>query len=325
MSSPAALALVADWLAILRHNRRLSPHTVRAYGDDVQRFVAFLAVHSGGAVTQETLRSLRPADVRAFLTVRRRDGLGPSGVQRALAGLRSFYRHLERADLADSTAVLAVRNPKIPHSLPRPLSEEDAFRVIAEAGGQERSWMSARNSALITLLYGTGLRISEALALTRRDAVLPERLTIVGKGRKERMVPVLDAVRESVAAYVRLCPFDPGKDGPLFVSRKGAAMTPREAQRVMQKLRSCLGLSSTATPHALRHSFATHLLQNGGDLRAVQELLGHASLSTTQKYTEVEQRRVLAIYEAAHPRAKSEKREARNESEKGRRFRAPNA
>ena len=165
--------------------------------------------------------------------------------------------------------------------------------------------IAARNAALLTLLYGTGLRISEALSLKRSDAALGDQLTIVGKGGKERIVPVIDAVRDIVTAYIRCCPFDPGKHGPLFLSPKGAAMTPREAQRVMQELRSRLGLSSTATPHAMRHSFATHLLQNGGDLRVVQELLGHASLSTTQKYTEVEERRVMAIYEAAHPRAKA--------------------
>jgi integrase/recombinase XerC len=296
---------MTDWLAVLRYDRRLSPHTLRAYGDDAARFLDFLTGHTGGAVTAATLASLRPADFRAFLTVRRGEGLGPRGVQRAVAALRSFYRHLERAGLADSTAVQALRSPKIPHTLPRPLSESDALRVIAEAATEQREWLAARNVALITLLYGAGLRISEGLSLKRGMAVLGQTLTIIGKGRKERMVPVIAAVRDSIAAYVRCCPFDPGKDGPLFLSRKGAPMTPREAQRVMQELRSRLGLSPSATPHALRHSFATHLLQNGGDLRAVQELLGHASLSTTQKYTEVEERRVMAVYQSAHPRARA--------------------
>jgi integrase/recombinase XerC len=296
---------MTDWLAVLRYDRRLSPHTLRAYGDDAARFLEFLTGHTGGAVTAATLASLRPADFRAFLTVRRGEGLGPRGVQRAVAALRSFYRHLERAGLADSAAVQALRSPKIPHTLPRPLSESDTLRVIAEAATEEREWLAARNVALITLLYGAGLRISEGLSLKRGMAVLGQTLTIIGKGRKERMVPVIAAVRDSIAAYVRCCPFDPGKDGPLFLSRKGAPMTPREAQRVMQELRSRLGLSPSATPHALRHSFATHLLQNGGDLRAVQELLGHASLSTTQKYTEVEERRVMAVYQSAHPRARA--------------------
>jgi integrase/recombinase XerC len=295
---------MSDWLAVLRYDRRLSPHTLRAYGDDAARFLDFLVEHTGGAVNAKTLDSLRPADFRAFLTVRRAQGLGPRGVQRALAALRSFYRHLERAGLAGSAAVGALRSPKIPRTLPRPLSESDALRVIAQAGSEERKWIAARNVALFTLLYGTGLRISEALSLTRGMAALGQTLTIIGKGRKERMVPVIAAVREAVADYVRCCPVDAGKNDALFLSRKGAAMTAREAQRVMQELRSRLGLSPSATPHALRHSFATHLLQNGGDLRAVQELLGHASLSTTQKYTEVEERRVMAVYEAAHPRAR---------------------
>jgi integrase/recombinase XerC len=296
--------LLQDWLAVLRHQRRLSPHTLRAYGDDANRFVEFLARHIGGPVTAEALNSLRPADVRAFLTLRRREGLGPRGVQRAMAALRSFFRHLERSGLASNAAVQAVRSPKIPHTLPRPLSESDALRLVREAGEDRCKWIATRNTALFTLLYGTGLRISEALSLKRSDAPLADRITVIGKGRKERIVPVIDAVRDSLAAYVRACPYDVGRNGPLFVSIKGAAMTAREAQRIMQELRSRMGLSPSATPHALRHSFATHLLQNGGDLRAVQELLGHASLSTTQKYTEVEERRVIAIYEAAHPRAK---------------------
>jgi integrase/recombinase XerC len=295
---------MTDWLAVLRYDRRLSPHTLRAYGDDAARFLDFMADHTGGPVTAETLAGLRTADFRAFLTVRRGEGLGPRGVQRALAALRSFYRHLERAGLADSAAVQALRSPKIPHTLPRPLSESDAMRVIAEAGTEERKWLAARNVALITLLYGAGLRISEALSLTQGMAALGQTLTIIGKGRKERMVPVIAAVRDGIAAYVRCCPFDPGKNGPLFLSRKGAAMTPREAQRVMQELRSRLGLSPSATPHALRHSFATHLLQNGGDLRAVQELLGHTDISTTQIYTHLDFQHLAKVYDASHPRAK---------------------
>ena len=304
MPQPGAAQLLQDWLAVLRHQRRLSPHTLRAYGDDANRFVEFLAGHIGGPVTVGALNSIRPADIRAFLTLRRREGLGPRGVQRSMAALRSFFRDLERSGLASAAAVQAVRSPKIPHTLPRPLSESDALRVLSEAGEDSRKWIAARNTALITLLYGTGLRISEALSLKRSDVPFADRITVIGKGRKERVVPVIDAVRDAAAAYIRVCPHDPGKNGPLFVSIKGAAMTAREAQRLMQELRSRLGLSPRATPHALRHSFATHLLQNGGDLRAVQELLGHASLSTTQKYTEVEERRVVAIYEAAHPRAK---------------------
>jgi integrase/recombinase XerC len=295
--------LTAHWLGGLAHERRMSPHTLRAYSDDVQRFFGFLVHHQGAPVTLAVLRALRPADVRAFLTARRAEGLGPRGVQRALAALRSLYRYLERENLADGAALHAVRSPKLPRTLPRPLSETDAMRTIAEAGVDEEPWVAARNAALVTLLYGTGLRISEALSLKRGDVPLAETLTIVGKGNKERAVPVISAVREAIDDYARICPFDLGRNGALFVSRRGRPMSARESQSLMQHLRGRLGLSPSATPHALRHSFATHLLQNGGDLRSVQELLGHASLSTTQKYTEVEGSRVLAVYEAAHPRA----------------------
>ena len=297
--------LTAPWLASLAYERRMSPHTLRAYGDDAARFLAFLTEHRGNKVTMATLQKVKPADVRAFLTARRAQGLGPQGVQRAVAAVRSFYRYLERENLADGAAVRAVRSPKLPRSLPRPLSEVDAARAIAATSEENEPWIAARNAALITLLYGTGLRISEALSLKRGDAPLGETLTILGKGRKERPVPVLAVVREAVDAYVRLCPFAPARGSALFLSRRGKPMSPREAQSLMQHLRGRLGLSPNATPHALRHSFATHLLRNGGDLRVVQELLGHASLSTTQKYTEVEGARVLAVYDAAHPRARA--------------------
>lgn len=283
----------------------MSPHTLRAYSDDTARFLAFLTEHRGSRVTLAMLQKLKPADVRAFLTARRAQGLGPQGVQRAVAAIRSFYRYLERENLADGAAVRAVRSPRLPRTLPRPLSETDAARAIEEAGETKEPWIAARNAALVTLLYGTGLRISEALSLKRGDAPLGETLTILGKGRKERAVPVLAAVRESVDAYVKLCPLAPARGEALFLSRRGRPMSAREAQALMQLLRGRLGLSASATPHALRHSFATHLLRNGGDLRAVQELLGHASLSTTQKYTEVEGARVLAVYDAAHPRARA--------------------
>lgn len=295
--------LTQAWLANLKHERRLSPHTLRAYSDDTARFLAFLNAYRGARPTLAMLQKLKPAELRAFLTHRRGEGLGARGVQRALAAVRSFFRYLERENLADGAAARAVRSPKLPRTLPRPLSETDAARAIEDAGEHDEPWLAARNTALITLLYGTGLRISEALSLKRGDVPLPGSLTILGKGKKERSVPVLAAVREAVDAYAGLCPFEAGRSAPLFVSRRGLPMSPREAQGLMQSLRGRLGLSETATPHALRHSFATHLLQNGGDLRAVQELLGHASLSTTQKYTEVESSRVLAIYDSAHPRA----------------------
>jgi integrase/recombinase XerC len=303
--------LIKDWLSGLAHERRASAHTLRAYGDDVRRFVSFLSYHKGAKVTPAALQKLAPADIRAFITDRRKDGLGARGVQRALAGIRSFFRYLEREGFSGETqaALRAVRGPKLPRTLPRPLSESDAARAVAEASVKRKEtdppWLAVRNAALVTLLYGTGLRVSEALSLKRGDVPLGESLTILGKGKKERVVPLLAAVREAVAAYAKVAPGGAGKSDPLFVSRRGRAMSPREAQLLMQTLRGRLGLPPSATPHALRHSFATHLLQNGGDLRAVQELLGHASLSTTQKYTEVENSRLLAVYDAAHPRAKA--------------------
>ncbi|MGQ0740774.1 MAG: tyrosine recombinase XerC [Alphaproteobacteria bacterium] len=301
----SAEELIQAWLAGLRHERRASAHTLRAYGDDARRFLRFLESHKGRRVTLAILRALKPADIRAFLTQRRAENLGARGVQRALAAIRSFFRYLEREELAEGAAARAVRTPRLPRTLPRPLSEADAERAIEEAGREKTPWLAARDAALVTLLYGTGLRISEALSLRRGDAPLGEMLTILGKGGKERAVPVLAIVREATDRYVASCPFQLERNGPLFVSRRGKAMSARDAQALMQRLRGRLGLPESATPHALRHSFATHLLQHGGDLRAIQELLGHASLSTTQKYTEVETKRVLAVYEAAHPRARS--------------------
>jgi integrase/recombinase XerC len=290
------------WLASLAHERRASPHTLRAYGDDAQRFLIFLREHLGSAVNDKSLTRLSPADIRAFITVRRSEGLGPKGVQRAIAAVRSFFRYLARENILENAAARSVRTPRIKRGLPRPLSETDASRAIAEAGEHNIEWMAARDVALLTLLYGAGLRISEALSLRRGDVPLPQSLTILGKGSKERVVPLLPAVRESLDGYEKLIPFMGTKDSPLFLSRRGKPMSAREAQLLMEKLRRALGLSERATPHALRHSFATHLLSNGGDLRSVQELLGHASLSTTQTYTEVDTRKLREVYEKAHPR-----------------------
>jgi integrase/recombinase XerC len=301
MARPAE-DLKREWLASLAHERRASPHTLRAYGDDVARFLGFLHEHLGGAVNDRALARLVPADIRAFITVRRQAGLGGKGVQRALAAIRSFFRYLARENILESAAARNVRTPRVRRGLPRPLSENDAARAIEVAGEHDIEWIAARDTALLTLLYGTGLRISEALSLKRGDVPLAPSLSIVGKGRKERVVPVIDPVRDAIAAYERLIPFTGARDTPLFLSRRGKPMSAREAQLLMQKLRGALGLSERATPHALRHSFATHLLENGGDLRAVQELLGHASLSTTQTYTEIDTRKLMAVYEKAHPR-----------------------
>ncbi len=299
------------WLAALAHERRASAHTLRAYGDDLARFFTFLQGHLGGSLDARALQDLTTADIRAFITRRRSEGLGVRGVQRALAAVRSFFRHLAREGIVDNAAPRAVRTPRIPKTLPRPLSETDSARAIAEAGANDIDWLAARDAALLTLLYGAGLRISEALALKRGDVPLGGALTILGKGRKERVVPVLPAVREAIEHYSRQIPFHAPADAPLFLSRRGKPMSAREAQALMQRLRGRLGLAERATPHALRHSFATHLLANGGDLRAVQELLGHASLSTTQTYTEIDTRKLMAVYANAHPRGSARVRKGK--------------
>ena len=292
------------WLASLAHERRASPHTLRAYGDDVSRFLDFMTGHVGGAMNAAALAKLKPADIRAFITMRRAEGLGAGGVQRALAGVRSFYRYLARENILENAAPKSIRTPRLKRRLPRPLSEEDAGRAIAEAGSHDVQWMGLRDTALLTLLYGAGLRISEALSLRRGDVPFGQSLTILGKGHKERMVPVLPVVAEAASAYAAQIPFAAGREAPLFVSRRGKPMSAREAQGLMQNLRGRLGLAERATPHALRHSFATHLLAGGGELRSVQELLGHAALSTTQTYTQIETRRLMEIYANAHPRGK---------------------
>jgi integrase/recombinase XerC len=293
------------WLAALAHERRASPHTLRAYGDDLHRFLSFLNEHKGRAPDDRMLEKLVPADIRAFVTLRRGEKLGARGVQRALAAVRSFFRWLAREGILENAAPRAIRTPRIPRTLPRPLSETDAARTLEEAGENAVEWLGARDVALLTLLYGAGLRISEGLSLKRGDVPLGSSLSVLGKGRKERSVPILPVVREATERYAALIPFSDARDTPLFLSRRGKPMSAREAQALMQRLRGRLGLSDRATPHALRHSFATHLLAHGGDLRAVQELLGHASLSTTQTYTEIDAKKMMEVYASAHPRGKN--------------------
>ncbi|MFO1247134.1 MAG: tyrosine recombinase XerC [Alphaproteobacteria bacterium] len=266
--SESADTLRKNWLAALAHERRASPHTLRAYGDDVARFIGFQAGHTGGAMTQKTLAKLSQADIRAFITSRRQEGLGPGGVQRALAAVRSFYKFLAKEGVLENAAPRAIRTPRVKRGLPRPLSPGDAERAIAEAGDHKVEWLGARDAALLTLLYGAGLRISEALGLKRGDIPLGETLTVVGKGRKERSIPVLPLVASALVDYAAQIPFSGAPSSPLFLSRRGLPMSPREAQALMQRLRGALGLPDKATPHALRHSFATHILQGGGDLRS---------------------------------------------------------
>lgn len=302
----AASALLSQWIAHLRDERRFAANSTEAYERDVSAFLDFLQGHLGGEPDARALADLEPRDLRAYLAFRRQgpDALGDRSISRALAAIRSFYRYLERRHGVTNARLSLVRGPKLKRPLPRPVSEAAARDLISEAqaaAGEE--WIGARDAALVTLLYAAGLRISEALALDGGDRPLPEMLRIVGKGGKERLVPLLAAARQAVERYAELCPFALTEDAPLFRAARGGAMSPRMAQALMETLRGRLGLPSSATPHALRHSFATHLLANGGDLRAIQDLLGHESLSTTQAYTSVEAQKILQSYRRAHPRA----------------------
>jgi integrase/recombinase XerC len=300
-------AAISDWQSWLENERRASRHTALGYGRDLAGFLDFLREHLGALPSLAALEALAPADFRAYLAARAQDGIERSSSARALSTLRGFFRFLDRRGLAQNAALAAVRAPKLPKSVPKPLSAEDArlaLERIVELS--EAPWIGNRDLAILTLLYGCGLRISEALGLRRGEAPLePGMLSVTGKGRKTRLVPVLPAVSEAVAGYLALCPHRLAAKGPLFVGARGGPLNPRLVQRQMQRLRALLGLPETATPHALRHSFATHLLAGGGDLRTIQELLGHASLSTTQRYTAVDAERLLKVYDRAHPRAKA--------------------
>jgi len=308
-ATPEVAAEMARWLAQLSTERRMSPKTLDAYGRDARQFLTFMAQHLGGAPSLKKLAKLTPQDVRAFMAARRADGIGSRSLMRALAGVRSFARFLERNGKGKVGALAAVRAPKVPKTLPKPLHIADAKQVSdadLRAGEEREPWVLTRDAAVLALLYGSGLRISEALGLKRGDMPAPGRgdaITVTGKGNKQRMVPVLSQVARLVADYVAICPYDLPADGPLFVGARGGPLSPRIVQLVMERLRGALSLPDSATPHALRHSFATHLLARGGDLRAIQELLGHASLSTTQIYTAVDTERLLEVYRNSHPRA----------------------
>ncbi len=294
------------WEEHLAGVRRLSPKTLEAYGRDLDQFLSFLTLHLGAPPAIADLAALRTADLRGFMASRRTAGAGARTLARGLAGIRSFVRFLEKEGMANGAALRAIRAPRQPKSLPKPLAPTAARRVVdADESLAEEPWIAARDAAVLALLYGSGLRISEALGLRRAEAPAAglSTLRVTGKGGKTRLVPVLPAVAEAVAAYLALCPYGLKPDGPLFLGARGGPLKARLVQLAMARMRGALGLPDTATPHALRHSFATHLLSAGGDLRAIQELLGHASLSTTQIYTGVDAERLLAVYEAAHPRA----------------------
>jgi integrase/recombinase XerC len=299
------------WLQHLSKERRASPHTVEAYQRDLTQFFAFLAEHFGGKPSLADFATLAPADVRAFMARRRAQEIESRSLLRSLAGIRSFARHLEREGKGKASALTAVRTPKIARSLPKPLTAS-AARAVADAktraGEGREPWIIARDAAVLSLLYGAGLRISEALGIKRRDAPIGQidSITVIGKGQKMRAVPIIAPVRAAVEDYLALCPYSVAPDGPLFVGAKGSALSPRMIQLTMERLRGALGLPDSATPHALRHSFATHLLAGGGDLRSIQELLGHASLATTQIYTAVDSTRLLDAWQSAHPRARKQ-------------------
>lgn len=293
----------ATFLGHLAGERRLSPKTVEAYGRDIRDFQDFIARHRGAPAGLRALADLKPTDFRAYLAFRRSDGLGSASIQRLLSALRTFYRYIERRwDVANS-AIALIKGPRAKRPVPKALSVEGATELV-QADAQTGDWVQARNSAVLTLAYGAGLRISEALSLTTDALPLGDTIMIVGKGGKSRLVPLLPAVRHAVAHYVDLCPHPLDAETPLFRGVRGGALGARTVQADVQRLRGALGLPETATPHALRHSFATHLLAGGGDLRTIQQLLGHASLSTTQRYTDVDAERLRSVHAAAHPRAR---------------------
>jgi integrase/recombinase XerC len=308
--APDTREQAAGWLTLLAKERRLSPKTVEAYGRDLRQFLTFLTHHLGEAPSVAAILGLKPLDIRSFLAARRMDRAQSRTLMRQLAALRSFARYLEREGHGTASAFAAIRTPKVDKNLPRPLSAASAVAVTeaeTRAGDAREPWILARDAAVLSLLYGAGLRISEALGLRRKDAPVNgvDAVTVTGKGGKVRSVPVIPPIRDAVEEYLRLCPYVPPPEGPLFLGARGGPLSPRVIQLAVEELRGVLGLPNSATPHALRHSFATHLLARGGDLRGIQELLGHASLSTTQLYTKVDASRLMDAFDAAHPRARA--------------------
>ena len=302
--SAAARAALAEWLARLSAIEGMRPATVMAYRGDVALWLGCLAGHRDGGEGLATLAGLPQTELRAFMARERGRGVGARSLARRLSAIRSFTRWIADRDGTDASALLSARAPRFRRSLPRPLAEDAAAAVLESvAEGETEPWIAARDVAVVTLLYAAGLRVSEALALRGRDAPLPEMLRVRGKGDRERIVPVLPAAREAVARYAALCPHALGADEPLFRGARGGGLDARLVRAAMARVRAMLGLPASATPHALRHSFATHLLGRGGDLRTIQELLGHASLSTTQIYTAVDARHLMDVYRNAHPRA----------------------
>ncbi|MEM6376285.1 MAG: tyrosine recombinase XerC [Pseudomonadota bacterium] len=304
MISAAIRDALQDWLDHLRAIRGRSDHTLTAYSRDLREFLEFITLHHGAQQGLKALAQIEVSDMRAWMAHLRGTGISARSLARKLSAVKSFFRWLADREGFDPSAVLSARTPKFQRSLPRPLSPSDAGDVLTVTGQKhDRRWINARDRAVITLLYGCGLRISEALGLKADILPLSETLRIVGKGKKERLVPVIAPAQQAVAEYARICPFPLEAGSALFRGSRGGPLNARNIQKVMQEVRLQLGLPASATPHAMRHSFATHLLTGGGDLRAIQELLGHASLSTTQAYTQVDASRLLDVYNKAHPKA----------------------
>lgn len=299
-----AVICVTRWRRYLTSERRVSAHTVQAYSRDLGDFFAFLQNYKGTDVSTSLLSSLKITDFRAFLAARRGDNLAAQSVARALSSIRNFYRYLARVEGIENDAIKAIQGPKLPHRVPRPLTENGALSVIETIGDfATDDWVAARDIAVILLLYGCGLRIGEALALNGWDIPKADSMRIVGKRGKERIVPLLPIIHGAIDTYIHLCPYGINGQSPLFLGVRGGRLGARAVQAAMQKVRAALGLPDSATPHALRHSFATHLLSRGGDLRTIQELLGHADLRATQIYTEVDSARLKEVYDKAFRRA----------------------
>lgn len=305
---PALRPVIKRWQDHLISEKRVSKHTHEAYLRDVGFFLTFLRDHLGLSPAKKTLEDLKPADFRSYLASRRRDGLTPASMARSFSAVRSFYKYLRKTGEVENDAIDAISSPKLKKRLPRPISEEAAKRTISEVGDfsapAKNDWVALRDIAVLTLLYGCGLRVAEALSLNVGDLDKGDIMTVTGKRNKERLVPLLPAVIDAVDNYVRACPKALIKGEPLFIGVRGKRLNARNVQLAMQKVRIALGLPASATPHALRHSFATHLLTAGGDLRTIQELLGHADLSTTQHYTDVDTAYLMDVYNNAHPSAK---------------------
>ena len=305
-TAPDLAEALARWQTWLRVEKNMSPHTLRAYTGDVTQFIVFLRDHHGQPPAMRDLSATSLREFRAWMSRQAMDGAAAASRARALSGIKNLFKWLDREGLLHNPVVGALHGPKLPHKLPRPLYEKQALAVLDEADNGDEPWIAARNRALLTLLYGSGLRINEALGLDLRDLPRDGFLRVMGKGRKERQVPVLAIVERELAAYRAACPFPEQPGRPLFLGARGGRMRQQIAQKFMRGMRGRLGLPATATPHALRHSFATHLLQNGANLREIQELLGHSSLSSTQRYTEINAKELISMYKKAHPRAKSE-------------------